>query len=1274
MSQYRYKNKKNNCSLITFTIPKTLPINEKRIEIVQAISTNQVVVISGETGCGKSTILPLLCTEAKCMHQGRIGITQPRRIAAISLATYVSSLILSKSNAYVGFKVRFYGQVTSETKLKFLTDGVLLAEISSDPLLKEYDVIIIDEAHERSCNIDFLLGYLRTLLPKRPDLKLIISSATLDTGFFSRCFNRAPVITIPGRTYPVHIVYKPLLAMWDGEKVDTYLKYVVTVIDETLSQESDGDILLFLPTVQDILEIIYILKNKYSDKNIVILPLYSSMRVSDQKKIFKYSKARKIIVATNIAETSITVPRIRYVIDTGLARVMRYEPSLHTSRIPIERISRASADQRAGRSGRVRDGICIRLFPENDYNARPLYSTPEIKRSNIAGIILRMHQLNLGKIEQFPFLQRPSQPAIKEAYRQLRTLGALDNSNRLTILGKEMAMLPLDPPIACMLLIARDHGAVKEVSIIASALSVEDPRLDTNQFPVTNHKQSIPVKSDFMVFLTIWYTFQRFLQTKKLYKGEKKQNNGYMGKLKEKRKLNSILYKFCSSNNLSFHRMREWYDVHEQILLISKSIPDLRKQNLPASYVAIHKSLICGLIENILMKQSNGLYCGIYNHDIMIVPGSILSKKTPKWIIAHEIFETKRIYARTIALIKPQWIEQLFQELCNYSYTQHHYDSQDGVIKAVERIEFKGLPLVKQRIVNYSKKCPQRAHTLFIREALVKGKLENSFAFVFHNARIQKEIESFEHKLRSRDIYVGDRELELFYDERLSQVCSIQDLNKAIRSHGSDKFLHIRQSDLIARPLPPSIHDYPNTVKIGSTQLKVEYIYSPGDINDGATIMVPLTIYKAIPPYYWEWLLPIFWRPRVEEIIEMIKDKIETSTYSKYYIVETVMSMLECRPCSFLTAIHNIIEENFGFQSMQDLIDYNYLSAYLWCNVSVVNEKGKVINHSRSPFSKPSIPNPTLSSQHPFWEPFCKPFSRSQVIDWTFGVLPQYIKIGSDQQIIPLPAIRVLHSEKEIVNIRVFFSFEYAITSHARGIQALAEKFLAEELAWKIRSLALPERVVRRFNKLLPKERLNSLFIHLFIETVLELPKDLPYDKDTFSIYRNNALLKIDTSPEQLVDLFSRVVDEYEKCVIQIERIKKKSKTNTLYQGIYSKVEKTLDIYMTQFISSNHHLFFVYQLPRYLRALWWRIETGHVNPGRYLQCMEKLLLFQTQYKKLLKLPHAKEYENIKKLEELFGMIEEYAISLFAQQKVATLFSISELKVKQKIELLNYIIK
>ena len=816
--------------------PPELPVCERRDEIVAAIRAHQVLIIIGDTGSGKTTQLPKMCIEAGRGDRGIIGCTQPRRIAALSVADRVASEIRAPEK--VGYKIRFHDQTSKDTLIKFMTDGVLLAETRQDQGLHRYDTLIIDEAHERSLNIDFLLGYLKNLLPARPELKLIISSATIDAEKFSRHFDAAPVISVSGRTYPITTLYRE--AENEEEDDASHVDRAIVAIEELAGLPQGGDILVFMPTERDIADTLDGLE-RFAGSHL-LLPLFGRLPAADQRKIFRPSSRRKIIVATNVAETSVTVPGIRYVVDTGLARIARYNPRTGTTSLKVSRVSQASCQQRRGRCGRTGPGTCIRLYSEEDFLSREEYTAPEIQRSNLAEVILQMINLKLGVPSTFPFIDTPPATAIREGYRLLKELGAIVNDHQLTPNGRLMARLPLDPRISRIIIESGTLGSVQEITILAAALSIQDPRVrpPDKEFKADEvHRQFLDKQSDFQTLLNIWNTF--------FVPGEAAPSK-------------SQLSRFCKTHFLSWQRMREWMDVHEQISRLLRESKGFPLNTEPAGYAAIHIALTSGFLRNICLKKEKNTYLSAGNKEVVLFPGSGLYNKGPQWAIASEFIETTQMFARTLAAIEVDWLEGLGGELCKHSWSDPHWEKKSGKVLALERVSLFGLQIVEGRKVEYGRineKTLLEAREIFIRAALIEQQLGGQYPFLEHNGALVAKFQEMEERFRRRNIVVDEEVLYKFYDERLGRVYDRFTLNRLLRAKKNDHFLRMREEDIcLAVPDSEELYRFPATIRAGEFELELSYLFAPGDPADGVTVRLPRKLLSHLNPQVFEWLVP----------------------------------------------------------------------------------------------------------------------------------------------------------------------------------------------------------------------------------------------------------------------------------------------------------------------------------------------------------------------------------------------------------------------------------
>ncbi|WP_249174720.1 ATP-dependent RNA helicase HrpA, partial [Burkholderia multivorans] len=871
------------------TYPESLPVSGRRDEIARAIAAHQVVIVSGETGSGKTTQLPKICLELGrglgAGGTGLIGHTQPRRLAASSTGRRIAEELGTPYGEVVGYKVRFTDNLAPGASVKLMTDGILLAETQTDPLLKAYDTLIIDEAHERSLNIDFLLGYLKEILPKRPDLKLIVTSATIDADRFARHFGSdahpAPVIEVSGRLYPVEVRYRPVAedrpavkhaeGTASRDRVKTareaerdLMDAIVDAVDE-LCREGPGDVLVFLPGEREIREAAEALR-KHHPPHTEILPLFARLSAADQDKVFKPSNARRIVLATNVAETSLTVPGIRYVVDTGLARVKRYSYRNKVEQLQVEPISQAAANQRAGRCGRVADGICIRLYDESDFQARARFTDPEILRSSLASVILRMKSLHLTAIESFPFLEPPPGRAIADGYQLLNELGAVDDDNALTPLGRELARLPLDPRVGRMILAARDQQSLREVLIIASALSVQDPRdrpIDAQDQADQAHRRFADERSEFLQWLKIWSWFEEAVAHKKS---------------------NRQLVDACRQNFLSHLRLREWRDVHSQLLTVVRE-HGWRLNESEATYEQVHLALLTGLLGNLGLKADDDPhYLGARGITFYLWPGSALAKKAGRWVMAAELVETSRLYARCLAKIEPEWVEKVGAHLLKKSLSEPHWEKRPAQVSAFERATLYGLPIYHRRRVAFGRQDPARARELFIRGALVDGEFDTKLPFFAHNRKLLADIEQLEHKSRRQDVLVDDELIYAFYDHAIPAGIHTgaaferwyrDEVKKSGRPDDKLRLLYLSRDDLMRHEAAGVTTElFPKRATMAGVEMALTYHFEPGSPRDGVTLAVPLYALNQVDARRCEWLVPGMLKEKVQLLLKSLPQKL----------------------------------------------------------------------------------------------------------------------------------------------------------------------------------------------------------------------------------------------------------------------------------------------------------------------------------------------------------------------------------------------------------------
>ena len=911
---------------------EALPINLRRAEIAAAITKHQVVVICGETGSGKTTQLPKICLELGRGLKGLIGHTQPRRIAARATATRIAQELNSELGRYVGYKIRFTDKTTPTSYIKLMTDGILLAETQTDPLLRQYDTILIDEAHERSLNIDFLLGYLKSVLARRQDLKLIVTSATLDAERFSKHFDGAPIIEVSGRLYPIETRYRPF-----DEKKDSDLNDAIVDAVSEAHREGPGDVLVFLPGEREIREAAEALR-KHHPPGLEVVPLFARQTAQEQSRVFAPHQGRRVVLATNVAETSLTVPGIRYVVDSGLARVKRYSHRTKVEQLQVEAIARAAANQRAGRCGRVSAGICFRLYAEDDFNKRPPYTEPEILRSSLAGVILRMKSLHLGDVENFPFLEAPLPRMIADGYTLLAELGALDETSKeLTPVGKELAKLPLDPKIGRMILAAREQGCLKEVLIIAAALGTQDPR-DRPQEQAgaadQAHAKWKDEKSEFLSYLKLWHAADEIW----------------------KHETSSKQRQWCRQNFINWLRLREWRDVHGQLMTLCHE-HGWKENQLPGSYEAIHKALLTGLLGHIGLKnEEDQNYLGARGIKFFIHPGSSLVKKAGRWIIAAELVETSRLFARCVARIEPEWLEQVGAHLIRRHVFEPHWEKSAGQVVAWERITLHGLLLHARRRISYGPLAPQEARTLLIRGALVNGEVGEDWVrkwrFLQHNQKLKLEIEKLEHKSRRPDVLVDDELVFAFFDALVpAGITSLAAFDKWRRETEQEtpKLLFLEKEQLMRHEAAGITTDtFPSSLSHRAQTYKLAYHHDPGAADDGITLALPLTALNRVPATRLEWLVPGLLKEKIVALLKTLPQKYRHRVQPLDAFAESFVDADHDSEEPLVRALTRAIEEKIALKLPLDSLSPGELRPHLSMNFRLLDEHGGTLAMSRN--------------------------------------------------------------------------------------------------------------------------------------------------------------------------------------------------------------------------------------------------------------------------------------------------------------------------------------
>ncbi len=1000
---------------LTIRYPEELPVAQSREDIARAIAEHQVVVVAGETGSGKTTQLPKICLELGRGREGIIGHTQPRRLAARTVAKRIADELGVELGSLVGYQVRFTDQVSADTAVKLMTDGILLAEMQRDRDLKRYDTIIIDEAHERSLNIDFLLGYLKRLLPRRPDLKVIITSATIDVESFSKHFEGAPVIEVSGRSYPVETLY---LGAPESEDSDTgeRISELVQEIDRGIYGPR-GDVLVFLPGEREIRETAKLLR---ADTELDILPLYARLSAAEQNRVFEGGGGRglRVVLATNVAETSLTVPGIRYVIDPGEARISRYSYRTKVQRLPIEAISQASANQRQGRCGRVGPGVCLRLYSEEDFNRRPEFTDPEILRTNLAAVILQMLTLGLGKVKDFPFINPPDSRLVRDGYKLLEELGAVDARGKLTDVGRKLARLPVDPRLGRMVLAAQGEGCLAEIMVIASALAVQDPRerpADKQQQSDQAHARFKHEKSDFMAWLNLW----------RYYEEQRQALSG------------NQLRKLCKKEFLSWLRMREWRDVHMQLSIACRQQGLRAPARLPEeeNYAGVHRALLSGLLGNIAQHQEDRDYLGARNRKLQLFPGSSQSRKRPKWVVAAEIVETSRVFARTVGAIEPEWAEQANPELLKRHYYQPRWQPRSGRVMAYERLSLYGLTVADKRSVPYGPIDPAVSRELFIREGLIAGRYQRPPGFLKHNLRLVREVEELESRARRRDILVEEEAIFGFYDQRLPADCyGAPQLQAWLRrSPDAEAGLRLAREQLVARD-PGALGDqFPDCLRHGDLQLQLSYRFEPGKEGDGVSVTVPVALLNRVPRYRFDWLVPGLLRDKCIALVKALPKEKRKQLVPVPDHVDRALQELEPDDSDLLAALARTLGRQGGIRLQPQDFDPGKLDDFYRMNIRVVDADGRLMEQGRDlaalveRYRSDTRQSVSANQQ-------ASP-ARDKLTRWDFGDLPREWRFSqAGVEILAFPAL-VDHGDTVAIELLDYAGS--AARSHRNGVLRL---------------------------------------------------------------------------------------------------------------------------------------------------------------------------------------------------------------------------------------------
>ncbi|WP_373988449.1 ATP-dependent RNA helicase HrpA [Duganella sp. BuS-21] len=1273
------------------TYPEDLPVSGRRQEIAEALQNNQVIIVCGETGSGKTTQLPKICLELGRGQKGLIGHTQPRRIAASSTAKRIAAELGSPLGVHVGFKVRFADTLQKGASVKLMTDGILLTETQSDPLLKGYDTIIIDEAHERSLNIDFLLGYLKQLLPRRPDLKVIITSATIDADRFARHFGTpekpAPVIEVSGRLYKVEVRYRPIesdvpnkanpggnavaIANAEGKGARTaaarekrdLMDAVVDAVDE-LARLGSGDVLVFLPGEREIRDAAEALR-KHHPPHVEILPLFARLSAEEQERVFKLTNARRIVLSTNVAETSLTVPGIRYVVDAGLARVKRYSYRNKVEQLQIEPIAQSAANQRAGRCGRVADGVCIRLYEEQDYLQRPKFTEPEILRSSLASVILRMKTLHLADVETFPFIEPPLARAIADGYQLLQELGAVDEYNQITPLGNKLAKLPLDPRVGRMILAALDNVCLNEVLIIASALSVQDPRdrpLEHQQAADEAHKKFADEKSEFLSYLKIWSWFENAIEHKKT---------------------NRQLQDNCRSNFLSQLRLREWRDVHSQLLTIVKE-QGWRLNELPATYENLHMALLTGLLGNVGFKQEDDPgFLGARGIKFHIWPGSSLSKKPGKWIMAAELVDTTRLYARCIAQIQPEWLEKVGGHLLKKSWGEPRWEKKSAQVTASERATLYGLVVYSQRRINYGLFNPAEAREILIRDALVGGDYETRAPFFAHNHKMIKDIENLEHKSRRQDVLVDDELIAAFYDKLIPadvvNGAGFEKWHKDVTAK-EPKLLFLNRDELMRHEAAGVTTDlFPKIMNASGLELALTYHFEPGSMRDGVTLAVPLYALNQLSRERCEWLVPGMLKEKVHLLLKSLPQKLRRHCVPLPDYAAKFCERVEQKHAfgrgELIDAIIADIRAQITITPLTTDFKPETLPAHHFMNFKVIDEHGRQLDmgrnlatlqaeygiQARESFQKmaeASGPQSTVAARAIAPAKSTAPakgtvapakagthiapaaptsnITLTNLTSWTFDELPELLEIAQGKlTLIGFPA---LVDKGTHCDLEVFDDPTVAARTHRVGLRRLFALQMKDQIKFIEKSIPGLQQMGMQFMSMGTQEELREQIINKALDIAC-LQDPLPIDAASFSKRKEEGKSRLVLLVNEIARLLSQVLTEFHGMPKRLQGLPQQA-AQDMQQQLQGLVHK-------RFLMENDYSQLSH-FPRYLKAMNVRIEKLRGDPSRDTKLMAEWQQAATLYQRANREKSAGKNTD-PKMVEFRWMLEELRVSLFAQE-------------------------
>jgi ATP-dependent helicase HrpA len=1290
------------------TYPESLPVSARREEIARAIQTHPVVIVCGETGSGKTTQLPKIALELGrgrgAGGRGLIGHTQPRRIAATSVAKRIAEELKSPLGAVVGYKVRFQDRFQPGASVKLMTDGILLAETQTDPLLKAYDTLIIDEAHERSLNIDFLLGYLRQILPRRPDLKIIVTSATIDADRFAQHFasarGPAPVITVSGRLFPVEQRWRP----WEAQRNVELEDALAEAVDE-LWREGPGDILVFLPGEREIREAADHLRKHLAAQHrggpqAEILPLFARLSQAEQDRVFEAGNGRRIVLATNVAETSLTVPGIRYVVDAGLARVKRYSYRNKVEQLQVEPISQAAANQRAGRCGRVANGICIRLYDEKDFSARPRFTDPEILRSSLAGVILRMKSLRLGQIEDFPFLEEPPRKAIADGYALLSELGAVDDDNELTEIGRQLSKLPLDPRVGRMILEAVQRQALSEVLVIASALSGQDVRdrpLEQAQAADEKHKPFDDEKSEFMGYLKLWRWIEEgrghaapeaapateparlsapSAPSRSARSAQAAHGTHATHKLSVRQLEQRLRERFVSPR-----RVREWRDIHSQLHTVVAE-QGWRLNTAPATYEQVHLAMLAGLLGNIGCKSDDeDWYLGARGIKFWRHPGAHLSKKPGRWLVAAELVDTTRLFGRGLAAIEPQWIPAMAGHLLKKQLLEPHWEKKAGEVVALERATLYGIVIYHNKRVNFGQIDPRGAREIFIRQALVDGEIDTRLPFLAHNQKLIRQVQDLEHKARRQDVLVDEELIHAFYEQQLpADVCSTAGLERWFRNEVKRQphLLQLSRDELMRHEAAGiTTASYPRTVRLGGIDCAAAYLHEPGDARDGVTVTVPIYALNQVHDDRCEWLVPGMLKDKVLALVKSLHQRPRSRLLPLPEFAAAFVEGHAFGDGSLLDVLLKAVRDRTQLPVQRNDFKLEQVPPHLFMNFRIVDEHGRQLgtgrdlaslkaelgHQARSAFQalaalkigaaapatvaaadeppSPRSSSPARSGAGRGVQAEVVPSTPPATVaerhtDWSFGELPELLELRRGGQ--SLIGFPALIDRGTHVEIEVFDEPTVAAARHRAGLRRLVALQLREPLKYLEKNIPDLQRMATAYMQLGSLEELRDQIVEVALDRAF-LSDPLPTDAASFRARIDEGRSRLNLIAAEVARLAGTVLVEWAAAQ---RKLKDARPPKDVSDDIGAQLQRLCPkrfIAVTDWAALQH-------LPRYLKAVVLRLDKLRADPARDATRLAELRpLEQRWLRRVAELRGAQHA----RLEEYRWLLEELRVSLFAQE-------------------------